>query len=119
MRGLRCTEMPRLGRCTPPRRGVPFSTYSDPMGAGFSALYADPGRIRTLRERDRQRVLQVALHSLEIARNFRTVGDAVVGGESDVHPLAGDDGAVLDHWDVHDRADGKDRRLRRVDDGDE
>ena len=66
-----------------------------------------------LPERNRERVLQVAADDLQEARDFCAVGDAVVGGERDVHALAGHDLAVLHDGHVLDGADRQDRRLRR------
>ncbi len=45
------------------------------------------------------------------------VEDAVVAGEVDPHQVGGGDLAVADDRALLDRADGEDRRLRRVDHG--
>src|SRR4051812_4055144 len=55
---------------------------------------------------------------LQVFRAEGAVDDAMVAAHSDAHPLAAHDRvAIIDHRFLHDRADGKNEALRRINDG--
>ncbi len=70
-------------------------------------------------QREPQRLLEVLADLREELRGVGAVEDAVVAGERELHHRAHDDLAVADHGPRLERADGEDRRLRRVDHRDE
>ena len=62
-----------------------------------------------------KRLFEEADYAGEELGALGAVEDAVVAGEGDRHQVGGDDLAVADDRPLLDRADGEDRRLRRVD----
>ena len=79
---------------------------------------ARTGFARLLQD-ERQRVLEQALDLGEELRALGAVGDAMVGGERDLHHLPHDDRAVAYRRRGDHGADAEDRRLRRLDDADQ
>ena len=104
MRARRSAAAPRAARRSSAGSGFPFGggASADPHRAHSAKNTGSSSKSRSLRQE---------------SRPVGAVEDAVVAGQGDGHPVAGDDLAVADDRHLVDRSDREDRRLRRVDHG--